>query len=106
MSELYRILKPGGWGIAVVPINLRLTEIREDASKITEAERWQYFGQGDHVRVYTRSGFVNRLREAGFRVLELEGGFFGTRTLIRCGIPERSVLYVVEKSDAAKDIFR
>jgi Methyltransferase domain len=97
ISELYRILKPGGWGIVMVPISLRLTEIREDASKITEAQRWQYFGQGDHVRVYTRSGFLSRLHQAGFCVLELENGFFGASVLIRRGIAESSVLYIIEK---------
>ena len=55
------------------------------------------FGQDDHVRVYTRDGFLARLREAGFRVLELGADFFGKETLSRCGITEISMLYVVEK---------
>lgn len=97
ISELYRILKPGGWGIAMVPISVRLIEIREDASRTTEGERWKHFGQGDHLRVYTRSGFLSRLRRAGFSVLELKSSFFGASTLTRCGVTESSVLYIIEK---------
>lgn len=97
MSELYRVLKPGGWGIAMVPISLKLKQIREDPTAQSVAERWRLFGQDDHVRVYTRDGFLARLREAGFRVLELGEDFFGKGTLSRCGITEISRLYVVEK---------
>lgn len=97
MSELFRVLKPGGWGIAMVPISRKLKEIREDLSAQTEAERWRLFGQGDHVRLYTRDGFIGRLREAGFRVLELGQDFFGRDEFVRHGITEISKLYVVEK---------
>jgi SAM-dependent methyltransferase len=97
MSELYRILKPGGWGIAMVPISRKLKQIREDPSAQTEAERWRLFGQGDHVRIYTRDGFLTRLGETGFRVIELGQDFFGRDQFVRHGITETSMLYIVEK---------
>lgn len=97
LSELFRVLKPGGWGIAMVPISKKLEQIREDPSAQTEADRWRLFGQGDHVRLYTRNGFLARLREAGFSVIELGQDFFGRDQFIRHGITETSMLYVVEK---------
>lgn len=97
MSELFRILKPGGWGIAMVPISLGITDIFEDPTKTTEAERWKFFGQHDHVRLYSRSGFLMRLRQAGFRTHELGVEFFGEATFESCGIARQSILYVVGK---------
>jgi SAM-dependent methyltransferase len=97
LGELFRILKPGGWGIVMVPISHALEAIREDSSKTTEAERWRYFGQGDHVRIYNQEGFLNRLREAKFKTSTFGLDYFGQSTFNRCGIAEQSVLYVVEK---------
>jgi len=97
MSELFRILKPGGWGIAMVPLSLRIQEFREDPTKTTEAERWKYYGQYDHVRLYTRQIFIERLRAAGFKISMLGSDFFGEQAFTQCGIDLQSVLYVVEK---------
>jgi SAM-dependent methyltransferase len=97
MSELFRILKHGGWGIVMVPISISMREIREDPTKTTEAERWKYFGQNDHVRVYTRTGFLERLHETGFKTLILGSEFFGEETFAKCGVAQQSIVYLVEK---------
>jgi len=102
LAELWRILKPGGWGIAMVPINLAVKEIHEDPTKTTAAERWKYFGQGDHVRLYSREGFIRRLREAGFVVREFGRNHFGAEKMAPCGLSEASILYVAEKPMAEK----
>lgn len=97
LGELYRILKPGGKGIAMVPINLGLSEDHEDPTKATPEERWKHFGQDDHVRLYSKPGFVAKLIGAGFLVNQFDVDHFGIDTFQRHGIHPRSVLYVVEK---------
>jgi SAM-dependent methyltransferase len=97
MAELWRILKPGGWGIAMVPIHSGLKEIREDFTKVSPEERWKHFGQGDHVRVYSQDGFVARLQDAGFLIRRFGREHFGNEAMRRCGLSAASVLYVVEK---------
>lgn len=67
MSELFRILKPGGWGILQVPLSLSLEKTYEDYSISTPSEREQAFGQCDHVRIYAKD-YYDRLEEAGFQV--------------------------------------
>jgi SAM-dependent methyltransferase len=98
LRELYRILKPGGKAILMVPIILSIDRIDEDPGVIDEAERWRRFGQGDHIRLYSKSGFLERVRAAGFRVHELGREFFGEELFERAGISRQSVLYVVEKA--------
>ena len=65
MQELYRILKPGGWGILQVPMSLSLDKTYEDFSITSSSEREKVFGQSDHVRIYALD-YLDRLAEAGF----------------------------------------
>jgi len=97
LSELYRILKPGGSGLLMVPIILSVNEIDEDPTLVDEGERWKRFGQFDHVRLYSKNGFIERVRDSGFRIHECGREFFGESLLARSGITTKSVLYVVEK---------
>lgn len=65
MREFFRVLKNDGWAIVLVPVTSEHT--LEDPSIIDPKERLRVFGQHDHVRRYGPD-FVDRLREAGFRV--------------------------------------
>lgn len=70
MQEMYRVLKPGGWGIMQIPLFHPLPETTyEDASITNPAEREKAFGQNDHVRLYGKD-YPERLRKAGFQVTE------------------------------------
>ncbi len=71
MSELYRVMKPGGWGIFQIPQDLNRQETFEDDSITDKKERAKIFGQYDHVRIYGRDYF-DKLRNAGFEVLEVD----------------------------------
>ncbi len=99
LRELYRILKWGGQGILVVPIVLSIDEIDEDPSVTDVAERWRRFGQDDHVRLYSKQGFLRRIEEAGFVVHQLGQKFFGKKVFTQNGITPQSVLYIVEKTE-------
>ena len=70
MSELFRVLKSGGYGIFQIPQDLSRETTYEDFSITEPEERKKHFGQYDHVRVYGRDYF-NKLRAAGFEVNEL-----------------------------------
>lgn len=69
MQELYRVLKPGGWGIFQIPQELERETTFEDNSITDKKERAKIFGQYDHVRIYGRDYF-NKLRSIGFTVEE------------------------------------
>ena len=67
MKELYRVMKPGGWGIFQIPQDLNREFTFEDDTIIDKAERAKIFGQYDHVRIYGRDYF-DKLRSVGFKV--------------------------------------
>ena len=71
MSEIHRVLRPGGWALISVPIRFD-QPTHEDASITAPADRRREFGEVDHRRFYGFD-FVDRLEDAGFSV-ELDRG--------------------------------
>lgn len=71
MQELYRVLKPGGFGVFQIPQDLQRAETFEDNSITDKKERAKIFGQYDHVRIYGRDYF-DKLRQIGFKVDEVD----------------------------------
>ena len=71
MKELFRVLKPGGYGIFQIPQDLNRETTFEDNTITDKAERAKIFGQYDHVRVYGRDYF-DKLRSIGFKVEEVD----------------------------------
>ena len=67
MKELYRVLKPGGWGIFQVPIDWNRKETYEDKSITSLEDREKHYWQKDHVRLYGLD-YPNKLSEVGFKV--------------------------------------
>lgn len=66
ISELFRLIKPGGWALISVPIRLD-EDTYEDESIVTPEARKAAFGETSHLRWYGRD-FPDRLRNAGFEV--------------------------------------
>jgi SAM-dependent methyltransferase len=73
MSELHRILRPGGKLVAMVPLIEGWSGTYEDPAITGSRDRFHHFGQEDHVRFYG-ADFRDRLRKAGFELTEYEAG--------------------------------
>ena len=71
MQELYRIMKPNGWGIFQIPQDLSREKTFEDHTITDKKERAKIFGQYDHVRIYGKDYF-DKLRSIGFIVKEVD----------------------------------
>lgn len=71
MREILRIMRKGGWGVILSPVDLQREKTFEDDTITDEAERTRIFGQYDHRRIYGRD-YAERLREAGFEVYECD----------------------------------
>ena len=71
MRELYRMMKPGGWGIFQVPQDTTRLTTYEDKNIKTPEEREKHFWQKDHVRLYGLD-YPERLKSVGFIVEEYD----------------------------------
>ena len=96
MRELHRILRPGGWGVVLSPVDDARAATFEDDTIVDPAERTRIFGQYDHRRIYGRD-YADRLREAGFQVDEIDYAARFTPEERRTFALPADRLYVVHK---------
>jgi len=66
ISEMFRVLRPGGWALVSAPVRLDQATY-EDATIKSPAARKEAFGETSHVRIYGRD-LIDRLQAAGFEV--------------------------------------
>jgi len=97
IREMHRIMKPGGWGMILVPIHLGVEMVIEESVPLSATERSRRFGQSDHVRLYGRLGFMDRLTQGGFTVARLGIDHFGARAFRTSGISPTSAVYLASK---------
>ena len=96
LGEFYRILRPGGWGILLSPVDRSRAATFEDDSITDPAERTRIFGQYDHRRIYGRD-YGGRLRETGFEVREIDyAARFSAEERRRYALPD-DWIYVVRR---------
>lgn len=97
MRELCRVLRPSGFAILQVPLDVSLGHTLEDPAISTPEQREQHYGQRDHLRLYGRD-YGQRLTEAGFSVTE--DNFvrtLPTELVERYALPPTETLYVCHK---------
>jgi ubiquinone/menaquinone biosynthesis C-methylase UbiE len=71
LTEILRVLKPGGMAIMQVPMNPAWEKTLEDPTITDPKERHRLFGQYDHLRMYGQD-YPERLKKAGFQVAEVD----------------------------------
>jgi len=98
LSEMHRVMKPGGWAILQVPFFYPLPDTTYEDKNITDpSEREKAFGQDDHVRMYGKD-YAARLASVGFRVVEERMiDELSADEKLRFALPENEVIYRVEK---------
>ena len=97
MSELFRVIKKGGWGIVQVPMKNSLEKTYEDFSIIDPKERQKHFGQYDHVRWYGMDYF-ERLKKAGFETeINYYSQQFSDDEILKYALNRNEILPVVFK---------
>jgi len=99
MQEMYRILKPGGWGVFQIPQDLKRATTFEDDSITDRKKRAEIFGQYDHVRIYGRDYF-DKLRSIGFTVEEVDyTTSLSADAIERFRLAQGEIIPLVKKAD-------
>lgn len=97
LSELYRVMKPAGWGIFQVPIRYQLKISFEDPTVIDRKERIEKFGQYDHVRVYGMD-YYDTLLSIGFEVEKVSlSKKLSVQEITRFALEKNEILPLVHK---------
>ena len=99
MSELRRVLAPGGLCLVLTPYRPEATTY-EDASITAPLDRMVAFGQQDHVRIYG-ADLAERLRGAGLDVDDrTPAELFDERVVSRCELDPDEHLFLCRASAA------
>lgn len=97
ISELKRVLKAGGTGILLVPLDETRDESFEDATIKDPEERKRFFGQSDHVRIYGRD-FPERLKNTGLSVNPVNfASEFSQKERFEYGLLSDETLWIISK---------
>jgi len=94
MSEIKRVLKPGGWAILQVPFFSPVPDVTlEDATIISSRDREKAFGQDDHVRKFGKD-YAQRIQRAGLTAMADDFAKHLPNELIRrFGIQQAELIY-------------
>ena len=94
LKELYRIMRRGGWGVILSPVELEREKTFEDDTITDRAERTRIFGQYDHRRIYGRD-YAQRLASAGFEVVDCDyRAEFSAEEQALYALPEDHIYFV------------
>ncbi|NVM18593.1 MAG: class I SAM-dependent methyltransferase [Candidatus Lokiarchaeota archaeon] len=97
LKELFRVLKPGGYAIILVPINYNLNETIEYSKEEFQKNGAKYHMYDFHVRDYGLD-FEMRLKKAGFNTERITYGLEIQREKrIRYGLIEDEEFYFSQK---------
>jgi SAM-dependent methyltransferase len=94
MSEIRRVLKPGGWSILQVPFFSPVPEVTFEDNSITDRrERERKFGQDDHVRKYGKD-YPLRIERSGLKAVLDD---FAQSQPDKYGLQKGEIIYRAEK---------
>ncbi|GAB3171272.1 class I SAM-dependent methyltransferase [Telluribacter humicola] len=98
MSELHRVLRPGGWAIIQSPQDFSRATTYEDPSITDPREREKHFWQNDHLRLFGRD-YGRELEKGGFMVKEdrFVMDELSKEEVKRFALPAGEIVYFCEK---------
>lgn len=97
LREIFRVVAPGGLAILMVPIFTEVAQTVENPEYNTDELRCRYFGQSDHVRLFSKSDFIHRIESAGFDLELIDAKAFPSKDIQRYAVAENSLLYICHK---------
>ncbi|MGX5856257.1 class I SAM-dependent methyltransferase [Dyadobacter jiangsuensis] len=98
MSELYRVLKPGGWALIQSPQDMKYEVTYEDPTITDPKEREIHFLQNDHLRLFGRN-YGRELEKGGFKVTEdrFVMDELSKAEVLRYSLPGEEIVYFCQK---------
>lgn len=97
ISELYRVLKPGGFAIMQSPQDMSMAHTLEDPTITDPRERERVFRQSDHLRLFGKD-YGKVLAKGGFKVSEDDFVHeIAPELALRYALPMEEIVYFCQK---------
>ncbi|MDC1186437.1 methyltransferase domain-containing protein [Crocinitomicaceae bacterium] len=97
MSELFRVMRLGGWAIMQVPQDFSRETTYEDKSITSPEEREKHYWQKDHVRLFGKD-YPDYMRRAGFEIEEFHPKEkLGAELFEKYRLQPSEILYIARK---------
>lgn len=98
LSEIRRVLKPGGYAILQTPYARRLCETWQDPGIDTDEARLEAYGQADHVRLFGHDIFA-RFEASGFDSCVLQhADVLGDVNAVAAGVNPQEPFFLFRKT--------
>ena len=68
LENIYSILKPGGLAILQAPLSKIIDVDFKKEGVVSDIERLKFYGQSDHVRIYSEKNFLQKIKKIGFSI--------------------------------------
>jgi hypothetical protein len=100
LSEIARVLAPGGTAILQVPIALKVDGMIELGAASAPADRERLLGQDDHLRLFTQGDYTAALEAAGLAVAPFDAFAHDARLATEWRLDPFETLFVCRKPGA------
>jgi len=68
LENIYSILKPGGIAILQAPLSTIIDVDFKKEDAISDIDRLNFYGQSDHVRIYSEKNYLQKIKNIGFNL--------------------------------------
>lgn len=98
LAEIYRVLKVGGMAILQTPYSSILTKNFEDNGIKTGELKTFFYGQEDHVRIFSENELQSCIRKAGFDLKVIKhSAYYGVKEANYYGVNDAESLFLAKK---------
>jgi len=97
VSEIYRVLRPGGWAVLQVPLAMGVHTRYNPKIRTPQARKREY-GQHNHVRQYGSLDYANVLAKPGFQVEQVSfAAEWDQEKVSKFGVSRHEVVHLCTK---------
>ncbi len=93
LENIYSMLSEGGMAILQTPYSKIIDQDYFINKKLSPEENLKFYGQNDHVRIYSKKSLINKIKNTGFELEIFQSNYFNNDRFNYGLIEEEEVLF-------------